>query len=123
MGVNYTGPKPGRNDLCPCGSGLKHKYCHGDSGKVALCNRIVGEFMSRLIQKERHDRGISTDEEYQEFLDICNPKMLPKVVTEHDVDEILDKANLKRCAGALCGAPIPDTEEFCIQCKLKYIGG
>jgi predicted aspartyl protease len=24
-----TGPKVGRNDLCPCGSGKKHKYCHG----------------------------------------------------------------------------------------------
>ncbi|MDR3301431.1 MAG: preprotein translocase subunit SecA [Spirochaetaceae bacterium] len=22
-------PKVGRNDLCPCGSGLKYKYCHG----------------------------------------------------------------------------------------------
>ncbi|MFI5369852.1 MAG: SEC-C metal-binding domain-containing protein, partial [Spirochaetia bacterium] len=22
-------PKVGRNDLCPCGSGKKYKYCHG----------------------------------------------------------------------------------------------
>lgn len=22
-------PKPGRNDLCPCGSGKKFKKCHG----------------------------------------------------------------------------------------------
>jgi preprotein translocase subunit SecA len=22
-------PKPGRNDLCPCGSGKKYKKCHG----------------------------------------------------------------------------------------------
>jgi preprotein translocase subunit SecA len=22
-------PKVGRNDLCPCGSGLKYKRCHG----------------------------------------------------------------------------------------------
>ncbi|MEI7620774.1 MAG: SEC-C metal-binding domain-containing protein, partial [Candidatus Falkowbacteria bacterium] len=21
--------KPGRNDMCPCGSGLKYKKCHG----------------------------------------------------------------------------------------------
>ncbi|MGO4565710.1 SEC-C metal-binding domain-containing protein [Rhizobium sp. 2YAF20] len=21
--------KPGRNDLCPCGSGVKYKRCHG----------------------------------------------------------------------------------------------
>lgn len=23
-------PEPGRNDPCPCGSGLKYKRCHGD---------------------------------------------------------------------------------------------
>jgi hypothetical protein len=27
--VHRTGPKPGRNDPCPCGSGLKFKKCHG----------------------------------------------------------------------------------------------
>lgn len=24
-----AGPKIGRNDLCPCGSGKKYKNCHG----------------------------------------------------------------------------------------------
>jgi preprotein translocase subunit SecA len=24
-----TGPKIGRNDPCPCGSGKKYKHCHG----------------------------------------------------------------------------------------------
>jgi len=27
--VKRTLPKVGRNDLCPCGSGKKYKYCHG----------------------------------------------------------------------------------------------
>jgi hypothetical protein len=27
-------PKVGRNDRCPCGSGLKYKYCHGLSGRL-----------------------------------------------------------------------------------------
>ena len=26
---NNKGPKVGRNDLCPCGSGKKYKKCHG----------------------------------------------------------------------------------------------
>ena len=26
---HYQGKKVGRNDLCPCGSGLKFKKCHG----------------------------------------------------------------------------------------------
>ena len=24
-----VGPKVGRNDACPCGSGKKYKHCHG----------------------------------------------------------------------------------------------
>jgi hypothetical protein len=28
-----TGPKTGRNERCPCGSGLKHKHCHGLAGR------------------------------------------------------------------------------------------
>lgn len=27
------GPKAGRNDRCPCGSGLKYKHCHGLIGR------------------------------------------------------------------------------------------
>jgi len=27
--VRHEGPKVGRNDPCPCGSGLKYKKCHG----------------------------------------------------------------------------------------------
>jgi preprotein translocase subunit SecA len=27
--VRKAEPKVGRNDLCPCGSGKKHKKCHG----------------------------------------------------------------------------------------------
>ena len=27
--VTREGPKVGRNDVCPCGSGKKYKHCHG----------------------------------------------------------------------------------------------
>jgi uncharacterized protein YecA (UPF0149 family) len=27
--VVRSGPKVGRNDPCPCGSGKKYKHCHG----------------------------------------------------------------------------------------------
>ena len=27
--IHNDGPKVGRNDLCPCGSGKKYKKCHG----------------------------------------------------------------------------------------------
>jgi preprotein translocase subunit SecA len=27
--AQHDGPKVGRNDPCPCGSGKKYKHCHG----------------------------------------------------------------------------------------------
>ena len=30
-----TAPKVGRNERCPCGSGLKYKHCHGLPGRYA----------------------------------------------------------------------------------------
>jgi len=30
--VTNGGPKVGRNDPCPCGSGKKYKKCHGSQG-------------------------------------------------------------------------------------------
>lgn len=27
--ITHSTPNPGRNDLCPCGSGKKYKKCHG----------------------------------------------------------------------------------------------
>jgi hypothetical protein len=34
---------PGRNDPCPCGSGLKYKKCHGAVIAVASAGRACGE--------------------------------------------------------------------------------
>jgi len=107
----------GRNEQCGCGSGLKFKYCHGDIGKRAACERVVSEHMVGLIMREKCKRGLITNDEYEAFVD--KPNQDYKKSNEHEVGEILDKAGLKRCAGALCSAPIPDTEEFCIQCKSK----
>ena len=47
-----------RNELCPCGSGLKGKFCHGDPIKLQLCNRVAQMYMMRLIQEERKKRGL-----------------------------------------------------------------
>jgi uncharacterized protein len=30
--IIHMAAKPGRNDPCPCGSGLKYKKCHGQAG-------------------------------------------------------------------------------------------
>jgi predicted Zn-ribbon and HTH transcriptional regulator len=59
MGVQLKGGKsPPRNSPCPCGSGLKFKWCHGDSGKQAVCNRLVNEKMVQLIREEQKRQGL-----------------------------------------------------------------
>lgn len=50
--------KVGRNEKCPCGSGLKFKHCHGDEMKQAVCNRVANEKMVQLILAEQVKRGI-----------------------------------------------------------------
>jgi len=54
--------KIGRNELCPCKSGLKYKYCHGDRNKILLCGAVAkkaaNECMLNLIHKEKVKRGL-----------------------------------------------------------------
>jgi len=47
-----------RNQLCPCGSLLKQKYCHGDPVKLQLCNNVARRYMLHLILEERKKHGI-----------------------------------------------------------------
>ena len=62
------GKEPGRNELCPCGSELKYKVCHGDPGKRAICEVAMRETMVRLIMIEKHKRKMITDEELEMVL-------------------------------------------------------
>jgi len=50
--------KVGRNDPCPCKSGLKFKQCHGDAVKQMLCNRVANEHMVHLIREEQIKHGL-----------------------------------------------------------------
>jgi DNA-directed RNA polymerase subunit RPC12/RpoP len=47
-----------RNQLCPCGSMLKQKHCHGDPVKLQLCNNVARRYMLHLILEERKKHGI-----------------------------------------------------------------
>ena len=114
MGIKLRGPEPGRNDLCPCNSGLKFKNCHGDSGKAAACDRVAFEHMSILVAREQHKRGILSDAQVKMFMAKYKPDAIPEPVTSKDVSQILDSAGLKRCG---CGTPIPDNVKMCVKCK------
>jgi len=43
----------GRNELCPCGSGLKAKFCHQDPVKIDMVNHAADVAMNYLIQCEQ----------------------------------------------------------------------
>lgn len=58
MGLRITGPEPGRNDLCSCGSKLKFKWCHGDESKRVIANRVANLKMMELVLQEQKKRGI-----------------------------------------------------------------
>jgi len=53
MSAQLRGHKIGRNSLCPCGSGLKYKFCHGDLAKALICKNAANEKMLELIQKQK----------------------------------------------------------------------
>lgn len=51
-------PKTGRNDPCPCKSGLKYKHCHGDIVKEQLAKHAMNYRMAELIVEEKIKRGL-----------------------------------------------------------------
>ncbi len=55
--------EPGRNDLCPCQSGLKYKRCHGDEAKKAICNQVANQVMCQLIDRELKKREVEDEPE------------------------------------------------------------
>lgn len=109
--------EPGRNELCVCGSGLKFKFCHGDPGKRAVCSRVAQEKMLHLIMDEKHRRGLLSIDEYNAFLNHCNPEIPPEPVSGRDVDKLIDSTGLIRCAD--CGSVVPSGDKLCMKCKRK----
>lgn len=55
--------KVGRNEPCPCGSGLKFKKCHDDPTKQMICNRVANEKMVELIRIEQRKKIIRMQQE------------------------------------------------------------
>jgi hypothetical protein len=44
--------------LCPCGSGLKYRDCHGDPKKVAAVEKFSAAFMGQMIIREKMEQGL-----------------------------------------------------------------
>ena len=89
MAINSSG-LPGRNEPCPCQSGLKTKFCHGDEIKRAICNQVARQKMMELIVEERKKRGLH---ECKYTCDKCGVKF--------DEPAYSELANVMKCA--TCG--------------------
>ena len=48
-------PRP--NDLCPCGSGMKYKQCHGSDGYQKMMNQKVSEAQAEKAQDKMLDNA------------------------------------------------------------------
>ena len=58
MGIKNNLSDKNRNVLCPCGSQLKQKNCHGDPVKLQLCNKVAQMYMMGLVLEEQKKRGL-----------------------------------------------------------------
>lgn len=119
----------GRNEICKCGSGLKHKKCHGDASKIDTARRVAGIVMQRLIAEERFRKGLMDEQAFRAFLDASDYKVVefkevpPSQEPEeedHDVESTLEGCGLERCE---CGSGIPVGHgTHCFKCKEKTNG-
>ncbi|HDY89741.1 MAG TPA: hypothetical protein ENH82_16705 [bacterium] len=97
MTLKLKNREPGRNEPCPCKSGLKYKHCHGDLLKREVCNRVANETMVQLILQEKRKKGIpielicpdcNQEADITRNCEFCNRT---GVVTKKQVKEKYDK--------------------------------
>lgn len=77
--------KVGRNEPCPCESGLKYKRCHGDPVKQMVCSRVANEKMVELIRVEQRKYIIA---EQQKTCEVCEGTGIQQVPAPKHRDKI-----------------------------------
>jgi hypothetical protein len=90
-----SGNQPGRNDPCPCGSGLKAKHCHLDPMKNAVCNRVANEKMCQLILEEKRQRGLI---QMKYICDVCGKgfdETVPGVISTEPLSPCCNSPSFK----------------------------
>lgn len=72
--------KTGRNEPCPCKSGLKYKYCHGDVAKLEACKEVMNRHMADLIIEEKIKRGLLSPEDVVEMNESEETTGQPRII-------------------------------------------
>jgi SEC-C motif len=109
--------RPGRNDKCPCGSGLKYKHCHGDPEKANACIHLSQLYLMKLIAGARYRAGLIQRDDLEEITSRAEQDMLDiigmvEVEEPDDAPKVPVSAGLVRCPS--CGAM---TYGECVKCK------
>lgn len=127
-----------RNQMCPCGSGLKTKNCHGDNSLKRDASMIANAMLTLYILERRVDKGLEKPSECTALIDKLTKEVdsiMPTCVhleTNYVVKEeepVVDKLAEKEKEGAglddlqkdmikcvSCGRVLPAGME-CLKCK------
>ena len=87
------GQQPGRNEMCPCGSGLKVKRCHGDPVLKQAAARISNHMMLLFITERLHETGVAGPVEIEQTIKKLvesADRMLPdsvRLTTNYEIQE------------------------------------
>lgn len=133
------GNKPGRNDPCPCNSGLKWKKCHGDERLKQISVDATQTIMTLHIVERCDEAGIADPDTVSTGIKALADKLarlMPKcikvnqVVVEPPVPEIdkleekakeddsLDRVQEDMVACVTCGMRLP-FDMKCVKCERK----
>lgn len=80
--INSQARPPGRNDPCPCGSGLKFKNCHGDQVLQQKCQWFLRLFLGLQIMERQLRSGKITQEAYDQRTSAIREELVEGIVGE-----------------------------------------
>jgi hypothetical protein len=123
----------GRNDKCPCGSGLKFKKCHGDPVLKQKCEKVVMLATVHEITPKRLQAGLIDQDTHDQVMSRVKTALIEMVVNEEhqivesedrrleqrDVSEMQTILKLDKCPK--CGRPLPAGTK-CVKCHKETPG-
>jgi hypothetical protein len=122
--------EPGRNDKCPCRSGLKYKRCHGDGQLAQNANRVAKFFVTMNIARRAYDAELVTGSEYEKgtgmmikaFNDLLPDGLEISMTEVVEVEDMPDKLEEKEKAGQTLD-DIQKGMEPCPTCGVRLPAG
>ena len=110
--------KIGRNDPCPCGSGLKQKKCHGDKTIEAKVRMMMRLTHLALIMDRKIDTMFKPDQDNEKH---AERQTALKTLVEQ-LESILPKDLVAALRGEFKERLVIPKVERCIKCSTRLDG-